>query len=393
MIKDKESIGEKFIYGILILWISTEVLFNSNIERVFGVDVQTANGTMAAITLVMLVIQILFFQSYSITELFRVIAISAPIVIATILSGNNLLMSTWLFVIASKHMNFERSIQYLYFTQIVMLMIVLYAFFTGSIKECTYYRGTILRHSLGFTHPNLLGVRVFEICACRFYLKRENPRFGDILVTAVCAVLVYMVTNSQTATISLVMLLGFSVINLVMNYRKKSIELFARAMIWLSVLPALVSVVLSIIDVKKNSLLCQFDKFMSYRFSGCHSMIHFFGVKLLGQDIQLKIKRHIIGWYYQFWLDNAYMSILLRYGVIVFVIFMTLYIMTMILLYKSAQYELIEILGLYAIYGIMENNFFSLSQNLFLLLLSIAIYHEKISSLVIPLKRRVIIRW
>ena len=68
------------------------------------------------------------------------------------------------------------------------------------------------------------------------------------------------------------------------------------------------------------------------------------------------------------------MSILLRYGPIVFILFTVLYVSTMIMLKKMQQYVLVEILCLYAIYGIMENNFFSMSQNLFLLLLSYPIY-------------------
>ena len=103
-------------------------------------------------------------------------------------------------------------------------------------------------------------------------------------------------------------------------------------------------------------------------------MLSYYGIKILGQEIRLVVSRPALGKVYHFWLDNAYMSILLKYGPIVLIVFLALYLRTMAILKDSGQTFLVEILCLYAIYGIMENNFFSLSQNLFLLLLSYPLY-------------------
>jgi hypothetical protein len=46
----------------------------------------------------------------------------------------------------------------------------------------------------------------------------------------------------------------------------------------------------------------------------------------------------------------------------------------MIKLKSEGRYMLVEIMCLYSLYGIMENNYFSVSQNLFLLLLGGVIY-------------------
>jgi hypothetical protein len=148
----------------------------------------------------------------------------------------------------------------------------------------------------------------------------------------------------------------------------------ANLYIVVAVASNVLSLTLSYIQIRKYPVLDKFDQFMSRRFYLCHQTLKYYGVKLFGQDIQMIVNRPIVGKVYHFWLDNAYMSILLRYGPVVLIVFSGLYIWTMIVLKDMKQYMLLEILSLYAIYGIMENNFFSLSQNLFLLLLSYPIY-------------------
>jgi len=71
-------------------------------------------------------------------------------------------------------------------------------------------------------------------------------------------------------------------------------------------------------------------------------------------------------------------AILLRYGIIVFILFSVLYIVTMRYLLKTRNYFLIMILCLYAIYGIMENTFFSMTQNIFLLALAAPIFNKSL---------------
>ena len=140
-------------------------------------------------------------------------------------------------------------------------------------------------------------------------------------------------------------------------------------------------------------MINKFDRIMSRRFSQCYRTFKYYGIKLFGQDVQLIVNRPGVGKHYHFWLDNAYMSILLRYGPIVFIMFTVLYVCTMIMLKRMQQYVLVEILCLYAIYGIMENNFYSMSQNLFLLLLSYPIYRHQIQTEAGGLLRKIRITW
>lgn len=370
----REVFGQKFIYFILILWFSTEVLFSSTLDKILIWKIKDINNTLAYVILSLLLLQIVFFQKYQIKELAFIAIITLPIILGTLNSGHNTIMSTWIFVVASKYIDIDKTAKISYYTELFMTLVVFYLFANGFITEVTLYRGAILRHSLGFSHPNMLGVRIFLLVVCRCYIRRERFNIIDWSIIVIAAVFVNKVANSKTSFYALVILAVITFIHILMQKFGIGFERMMRNLIVTAVVCIALSLILSFMQISKYPMLKRLDVFMSRRFSHCHRTLNYYGVKLFGQDVQLIVNRPALGKFYHFWLDNAYMSILMRYGVIVLLLFSALYIGTMIMLKDMRQYMLVEILCLYAIYGIMENNFFSMSQNLFLLLLSYPLY-------------------
>lgn len=376
LLSKREEIGKRFIYFVLILWISGEILLNSTIQRILFWESKDVNDAMAYIILGLLLFQIVFFQRYQINELVVICAITVPIVIATLNSSHNTMMSTWIFIVAAKYLELDKFIKKVYIVQIIMILLVIGLFLTGYIEETIIYRDSVIRHSLGFSHPNMLGVRVFQLVVCRSYLVRKNIRITDVIITLLAAYFVYRVPNSKTAYYSLIILSVFMTIHILsLMINSETVWM----MNWCYVVALVVnfgSVALSVIDVNKYSVLRTIDRALSRRFSHCHSTLRFYGISIWGQNIQNIVKRHMIGRYYHFLLDNSYLSILLRYGIVVFLIFSGLYLTTMYYLIKNKQYMLVSIICMFAIYGIMENNFFSMSQNIFLITISYPIYSK-----------------
>ena len=372
--KKREEFGKKFIYFILILWLSTEILFNTAIENFFGWKRGELNDVMAYVILIMLLVQMVFFQSYKVSEMVIISLITAFVAFATINSNHHTMMSTWIFIVAAKHIDFDRMVGIAYFVQLIMIAIVFYMFINGYIKEDLIYRGSILRHSLGFSHPNQLGIRIFLLLVSRCYYRKNKLNFIDVGVVIVAAIFVNKVANSKTSYYALIMLAVISSIYVLLRILHNDMKILANVAIAVGIIANIGSVILSTIELNKHQILNSLNIFMSKRFSQCHRTMKYYGVELFGQDVQLIVKRPIVGVVYHFWLDNAYMSILLRYGVVVFLIFSMLYFATMLYLKRTSKVYLLMIMALYSIYGIMENNFFSMSQNLFLLTLSFPLY-------------------
>ena len=136
------------------------------------------------------------------------------------------------------------------------------------------------------------------------------------------------------------------------------------------------SITMSLINVKRITLLSKLDKLLSLRFSNCYRTIKYFGIHLTGTNVNLYSKK--MGLIYaKFYLDTAYTSILVRYGVIVYIVFSALYIYAMIYWYKKRNYMIVIIFGVYAMYGIMENTLYSLTQNIFLLAIAYPLYNKE----------------
>ncbi len=387
-----ERFKNNYIYFVLIFWLICEVLFNSTMDKILFWDSKALNNAMSYIILALLMLQIIFFQKYQRNELMLIFLITLPIIYATINADHYNMMSTWIFAVASKDIDFDKLMKQAYISQLIMVLVVFYLFFTGSITEATMYRNSVLRHSFGFMHPNQLGIRVFLIVVCRCYTRRKNINFYDVILTFLAGLFVYVVPNSKTSYYSLFMLGCIMIIHLL---SRMGVKAFARASsiaVWLALICNVGSVFLSIIDVNKYPWLRWFDLRMSRRFSMCHRTMQLYGITVWGQDVHTILKRHIIGKHYTLYLDNSYMSILLRYGIVVYVLFSLLYLFAMVYLKRANQIMLLEIMCLFAIYGVMENNFFSMSQNLFLLALSYPIYQRKISGDVI-IPSRVRLSW
>lgn len=371
----REKIGKVYIAIVFALWLGTEVLFNSTIKQIFFWDKNEANSIMAVVILVMLMIHIILFQSYKWNEALMIILLSIPILIATINSDHNTMMSTWVFIVASKDVDFNIISTIAFYVQLIMIVTVVYLFYNGFIDEVTVYRGDILRHSLGFTHPNQLGIRLFLLIVLWCYLRRKRLGILDLALLIGAAVFVKKVTDSQTPFYALIIFTVILSVHLVTVKIGYDINKLSGIYIWITVFVCGLSIFMSSIKINRYKVLAMINNFMSHRFSECRRTLRYYGIKWFGQDVKLFVSKPVIGRYYHFWLDNAFMSILLRYGIVVLVIFMILYINTMRYLKLEGQTLLVEILCLFAIYGVMENNFYSMSQNLFLILLSYPLYN------------------
>lgn len=374
----KGTFAQNFYLFIFAFWYGTEIIFNSTLDYILGIRIDAWSNLVSWLVFIFLMLQILFMQSYKKKELVAIILITLPIVISAVLSGNRSLLSLWMFIVGAKKISFDKTIQTAYKILLIMIPLVILLRLGGFIDDYTIMRGSIRRFSLGFSHPNQLGLRVFQLTLCHCYIHRYKLRimnFGNIILAIAFTIIV---PNSQTAYISLIV---FLIMMLIYQYIKNKgqilVEVFARSLVISALLLNLFSIVLSYIDVNKYTVLSRIDKWMSTRFSWCHRVWQVYGVSLWGQRVYIRgdeIK--LMGIKNRLWLDNAYAAILLRYGILVFFIASFAYLNLIRAMAIRKEFVLAIILFLYSLYGLMENGLFMLSHNIFLLAFSDLLYHK-----------------
>ena len=371
----KINLKNFFIY-VFVFWYSTEILFNCNLNSIWGVPIRKISNVTAWVVFALLLVQILFFQTYTKRELIIITVITLPIVIATVLSGQRSIMSTWMFIVAAKRVDFEHIIQVAYKVLLIMMPIIILLCLSGVIDNRVLMRGSVRRFSLGFSHPNQLGLRIFQLVACYCYVHKNKNGIRSYIYIFLATIFLIRVPNSQAAYITtgtfLFMLLLYIYL---IEQRAIYFELYNKGMLFGTFFLSFFSVLFSGINVNNYYFLMKLDNWLSSRFSVCHKVWLMYGVSFFGQRIYVtEEERKLVGIKSPLWLDNAYMSILLRYGILIFLIFCMSYLYLIKVTEKQKNHVLVIILFLYALYGTIETGLYMITHNIFLIAFSALLY-------------------
>lgn len=369
-----------FFIFVFIFWYSTEILFNSTLIAIWGESFAGINNRINLFVFGLLMCQIIFFQSYTRDELIMIVAITIPVAISTILSGQKTIMASWMFIVATKDIDMEKLIRIAYKVLLIVVPVIISMCLLGFIENVTLMRGNVERFSLGFSHPNQLGLRVFQLIACHCYVHRDRLRTQNYLYILLTILFLIRIPNSKTAyivtSVFLCMLLLYEFIK---THRPEYMKLYEKGILFGYVCLNIFSIFFSYIDVKKFFILAKIDSWMSSRFSLCHKVWLLYGVPILGQKVYVtEDERRQAGVQSRIWLDNAYVNILLRYGILFFLIFSISYFCLLKIVVLQKQYMLAIILFLYALYGVMENGIYMISHNIFLITFSILLYRKSL---------------
>ena len=381
MIRIRKTIkADNFFIYIFVLWYSTEILYNSTLKDIMGISMNKISDIITWIVFFLLLVQILFLQTYSKRELFLIAGITFPIVLATVLSGHRTIMSAWMFIVAAKNVEFKQIIHTAYKILLIMIPIIFLLCLAGIIDNRILMRGSVRRYSLGFSHPNQLGLRIFQLAACHCYVDKDKLGKWNYVIIFLLTVFLVRIPNSQAAYITMGMFL-FMLLTYKYIVRNKAmyIDLFKKCMLFGTFCLSLFSVIFSGINTNKYYILAKLDSWLSSRFSVCHKVWSLYGVSFFGQRIYVtEDERRLVGIKNPLWLDNAYVSILLRYGILVFLIFCFGYLYLIKIVEMQKDDVLMIILFLYALYGTIETGLYMITHNIFLIAFSVLIYGKSL---------------
>lgn len=373
---------KNFFLYIFTFWYSTEIIFNSTLINKMGSSFDKLNNIITWIVFGLLMFQILFFQLYTRRELLIIAGVTLPIVVATVLSGQRTILSAWMFIVAAKNVELEKVIRRAQRIGMIMIPIIVTLCIFGLIENATLMRGDVRRSSLGFLHPNQLGLRVFQLIVCSCYVYRNALKKQNFLYIIFSIIFLIWIPNSKTAyiimTIFLLMLFLYQYIK---NKKPQHMGLYEKGIYYGCWILNIFSIMFSYIDVGKNPILTKVDDWMSSRLSFCHKVWSLYGVTLFGQRIYVtEDERKIAGIGSRLWLDNAYVSMLLRYGILTFAIFSAGYLCLIKLALAQKEHMLAIILFLYALYGVMENGLYMITHNIFLITFAALLFRKPIQS-------------
>lgn len=267
-----------------------------------------------------------------------------------------------LFIIASKNLDFDYIVKKVFKYRLIFMMCIIICSFLNLTTDFNMLRinSNTIRYSLGFAHPNRLSACIMELVFEYIYIYKNKLSYFKIFNLILISYLVIYVTDSRTVSIMIIITLLFLLLNKFL--KGKLIEKsFVNNMIrFLPILMCLLSVYICYLFNNGNTMAYNLNTLLTGRIRLMSNAIKISGITLFGSNVDA--------------VDNSYIQLITRTGIIFSSIFIVLYIKSLKHVINEKNYTLCIIFMLYLFFGLFESYLFRLTYNVFILYFGKMIY-------------------
>ena len=293
-------------------------------------------------------------------------------------NGQEILLDTLLLILGAKEIASEKLIRVYTVTIATALFVTIGASLLGIIENLSYAQpGRMTRMAFGIGYPTDFGAHVLFLLLCYFYLRRKKIQYVELVITVLIGGLIYIFCGARTNALCIWLLAG--VLFFTKNRRddakkrKKEYEMaswFSGLLASAGTICAAGILILSMLYTKGSSIFLKLDSILSQRLSFSQKGMEVYGFSIFGQYIPMQgnggSTETPLNY---FFLDSSYISILLQYGLIMFVMILILWGIIGLRARKEKDWVLLWILAIIAFQSIMEQHLLDISYNPFLWIL------------------------
>lgn len=331
--------------------------------------------------LILAAINCVIINKYNYKTLIGLIIVTIILILVTIKSKDNLLLKVFILSIAFGDIEFKKFIKLDVIIRIIFMCVVISLYNIGLTENYFMYRedGT-MRSSMGFAHPNNFGQYLLVICIDIVLLRFKKLKFVDYVYVLLSIILINYFSNSRTSQICL------GILFLIMIILRKHINIINFKFIKLLIINSfLIFTIISILlanNYRENKeWAVQLNDLLSNRIAYASQFLEYYDINLLGNDIEMKYTQEARANSEQPWvLDNSYLVVLLRYGLIAYIIIYLIMLTITRDLYKRKEYSIIMLWLVYGINAMFENTLFKIQFNTLLIILASLLYKKIINS-------------
>lgn len=270
------------------------------------------------------------------------------------ITSSFLLLELILLIIASLNLDFDEIIKKDFKFKLFILFALVILYFLGYTNGMLIHRPDgLIRYSFGFYHPNLFSMFLVLIYLEYTYVHKENFNIWKIIWGLFIFFLIMNYADSRTAGYVLILFMFF------LKFKKIGIRIMTNKVVSflsknLFLILLLICLVVTVLFNKGNDLAISLNTVFSSRIYIQNLFLKNYDITLLGNNIQ-----------YLMSLDNAYLRILLNFGLIGVLIYNFIIKKIMNKSYECNDYYIYIIFIIFLIYGVMENLMFNIAYNIF----------------------------
>lgn len=362
--------------NILVVYISLSVVLLMSSYRYFNF----ANFIDKFLLFILVIFSVLtmFFSKYRFSEFFLLLIAMFISIIFVLVTKDTFIMILLVLSIAFTKLDQVVVIKKVFVLSTISAIFVVVSFKLGIITQYVMYRGGTPRFSLGFYHPNTVGVVFFMLIAEYFYIKRDNLKLIDFVLSTALAMLMYRITDSRTTLIVIL----FLIIS-IFFVRFLSLKRGKKFLYFCLLLPILFPVlsIWAVQNYQSNNFVYKINQILSGRIYYGNLFINTYGIHMFGdQNVKIIGTKQVMESYGAvkgMILDNSYLLTLVDNGVFILILLTSLYLYLMFRVLKNENYYLLVILIGYLILGLSESFLFNYHYNIFLLFIATPFFQSK----------------
>ena len=301
-------------FFLLVLGAFLNVFINDTIGPV---DVYKVNKVCRLMAMMLFLLKYIIFQEMDTIKLgitFFLIILAAA---TKLISGSSVFLILVLFIIGGGGIKAKKLAGISLAVRVPAVITAAILSQIGIIEDQIYTRGNVVRHSMGFIHPNCFAHYLFCICLAVCVIRVEKKFKWELILIAGCAYLSLAVSDSRTSFLILIIM---AVIYLMFSFVRS--HMGRKLLVWftaaISIVGCGLSLLLMVIYDASNSAMSALNSLFSSRFYLANLFYETFGLTPLGYNYE---GIYLVENHQGLYVDNAYELIILQFGIIALLVF------------------------------------------------------------------------
>lgn len=340
-------LGERFPEQFFLVCFAIDLLLSWNLNIPYSEMLHFAVSLLRIVLAGCFLLKAVFLSGYNWGEELGLCLSVIIFGVASVLTRQIILFCTVTILFAAKNVHFRRLTRLAFWELLAIFVVTLILTAAGAVSDFIMTRGeaagALIRHSLGFNHPNLTGLWCMMMVFSGIFTFYEKMKTRHFLYFLLAAVVCYFVTFSRTSVL-------ISVLGILLFYILRQTDLFRsesklNRIIALSIVPLVILLfwILTLVFSPGSVLMTKLDVLFSGRLSLSREGLALWGISAIGQAYTPLLT-----------IDSLYVLLPIRYGIIPSLL---LLILTEYGIFRAAKARCPQLIGLYlliALYSTME---------------------------------------
>ncbi len=330
-----------FISMLFFVFINFDALITLSQIYDFGMGGQIMVWMFLVFSIVCVILKYLFYSKVHRNSFFIMVLLLALGMLSLAFSGETFILKLVAFILIAKELSKKQALKYNNFSLILAFSLILMTALIG-ITDLHFWEGTKEAYRLGFRNPNSPPVIIFAIIAG--YNLYHYINFKIIVLESIILGITFYLCQSRTAGIVyIVYIFALLIIKIMKDLRV--FRFLMKPWQYLFVFCAFISCYAAYQYSATDSMWIEANLLFSGRFFAWQSYILQYGINLFGSKVDFTLFGA---------LDNGYLQLLVRYGIIVFLLYSFIFIYISRYAYKCRDWVLLVTIISYEVYFFCE---------------------------------------